>query len=243
MDAADTLAEPPSRRGATRTLLGAAVLVVVAGGVGDTASPVLVVHAPLLLVALNPRARNVLLASPTVAVVPLVGVSLIRRLVPIPVLYRLGRIHGDTSLAWADRRFPRSARWLRRVERWFHRAEAPVVLLLPGMLTAYLAGSTGMREATLLLLSTLSIAVRLAVLLVAGNVFNAPLTWLLHVVASHQWSLLALSITITVAQALRLLMRRRRRAAASVVLLGHAANPPDAVETSVGNPPPPGGVC
>ncbi|MGH7749873.1 MAG: hypothetical protein ACREQ5_34665, partial [Candidatus Dormibacteria bacterium] len=143
----------PWRRGATRRLLGVVVLLFVAGGVGDTLAPVLIVHSPLLLVALNPRARNVLLASRTVGVVPLLAVSLVRRLITVPVLYRLGRIHGDASLAWVDRRFPRTGRWTRRVERWFDRAAAPVVVLLPGALTGYLAGSTGMREAKLLGLS------------------------------------------------------------------------------------------
>src|SRR5258708_5712526 len=83
---------PSWRRGATGRLIGLLVLVVIAGGVGDTASPVLVTHAPLVLVALNPRARNVLLASRTVGVMPLLTVALIRRLGSVPVMYRLARL-------------------------------------------------------------------------------------------------------------------------------------------------------
>jgi membrane protein DedA with SNARE-associated domain len=206
----------PWRRGATRPLLGVLVLTLVAGGVGDTASPVLVIHSPLLLVALNPRARNVLLASLTVGVVPLLAVSLTRRLVAVPVLYRLGRIHGDGSLAWVDRRFPRTGRWTRRVERWFDRAAAPVVLLLPGALTAYLAGSARMHEAGLLVLSALGIMARLAVLLVVGDALAAPLTWLLRFIADHQWPLLVLSIALTAVHALRYRKHLRRRAAVRV---------------------------
>ncbi|MDB5067956.1 MAG: hypothetical protein JWM18_4390 [Chloroflexi bacterium] len=193
----------PWRRGATRPLLGLLVLMLVAGGVGDTASPVLVVHSPLLLVALNPRARNVLLASLTVGLVPLLAVGLIRRLLAVPVLYRLGRMHGDSSLAWVDRRLPRTGRWTRRGERWFGRAAAPAVLLLPGGVTAYLAGNTGMHEAGLLALSALGIIARLAVLLAIGDALAAPLTWLLRFIAGHQWPLLALSLALTAVQALR----------------------------------------
>jgi membrane protein DedA with SNARE-associated domain len=206
----------PWRRGATRPLLGVLVLMLVAGGVGDTASPLLVIHSPLLLVALNPRARNVLLASLTVGLVPLLAVSLIRRLLILPVLYRLGQIHGDGSLAWVDRRLPRTGRWTRRVERWFDRAAAPVVLLLPGALTAYLAGSTGMHEAGLLVLSALGIMVRLAVLLAVGDALAAPLTWLLRFIADHQWPLLILSLALTAVQALRYRKHLRRPAAVRV---------------------------
>jgi membrane protein DedA with SNARE-associated domain len=205
----------PWRRGATRPLLGLLVLMLVAGGVGDTASPLLVVHSPLLLVALNPRARNVLLASLTVGLVPLVAVSLSRRLLAVPVLYRLGRIHGDASLAWVDRRLPRTGSWTRRVERWFDRAAAPVVLLIPGALTAYLAGSAGMHEAGLLVLSALGILARLGVLLALRDALTAPLSWLLRFIADHQWPLLALSLALTALHALRYRrhLRRPRRAA------------------------------
>jgi membrane protein DedA with SNARE-associated domain len=210
----------PWRRGATRPLFGVLVLLFVAGGVGDTASPLLVVHSPLLLVALNPRARNVLLASRSVGMVPLLAVGLIRRLVSVPMFYRLGAIHGDASLAWVDRRFPRSGRWTRRVERWFDRAAAPVVVLLPGALTAYLAGSAGMHEAALLALTALGTMVRLAVLLAVGDLLSAPLTWLLRFIADHQWPLLILSLAFTAVHALRYRRHLRRRAAVQVELLG-----------------------
>lgn len=214
------------RRGATGRLIGLLVLVVIAGGVGDTASPVLVTHTPLLLVALNPRARNVLLASQTVGVMPLLTVALIRRLVTVPVMYRLGRIHGGASLTWVDRRFPRTGRWTRRVERWFDRAAAPVVVVLPGAVTSYLAGSTGMREVVLLLLSALGTLARLAVLLAVGVALASPLTWLLRFIADHQLSLLVLSMAVTAIYALRYGRRLRRSSATPPVeLVGRVAEP------------------
>ena len=223
---ADAGDRPSWRRGATGRLIGLLVLVVIAGGVGDTASPVLVTHTPLLLVALNPRARNVLLASRTVGVMPLLTVALIRRLVTVPVMYRLGRIHGGASLTWVDRRFPRTGRWTRRVERWFDRAAAPVVVVLPGAVTSYLAGSTRMHEALLLLLSALGTLARLAVLLAVGVALASPLTWLLRFIADHQLSLLMLSIATTSVYAVRYGRRLRRpRAAGSVELVGHVAGP------------------
>lgn len=224
----------PWRRGATRPLLGVLLLMVVASGVGDTASPVLVVHSPLLLVALNPRARNVLLASLTVGMVPLLSVGLIRRLLAVPVLYRLGRMHGDASLVWVDRRLPRTGRWTRRVERWFDRAAAPAVLLVPGALTAYLAGSTGMHEAGLIVLSALGIIARLAVLLAAGDALAAPLTWLLRFIADHQWPLLALSLALTAVHALRYRRHLGRVAAVRVKLPERIADRPSCGADPVG---------
>jgi membrane protein DedA with SNARE-associated domain len=213
-------------RGPTRLLIGAIVLVIVAGAVGDTASPVLVTHTPLLLVALNPRARNVLLASQTVGAVPLLTVALIRRLVLVPVLYRLGRIHGDASLAWVDRRFPRSGRWTRRVERWFGRAAAPVIVLLPGGVTAYLAGSSRMHEAWVVLLSAAGTLARLVALLAVGVALASPLTWLLRFIAGHQVSLLIASIAVSALYGMHAWRRFRRRTVAAVELLGRAADEP-----------------
>jgi len=223
--AVDAAATPWWRRGATRRLLGVLVLLAVAGGVGDTASPVLIVHTPLLLVALNPRARNVLLASRSVGAPPLVVVALIRRLVGVPVFYRLGRIHGDASLAWFEGRFPRSGRWARWVERRFDRAAAPVVFLLPGALTAYLAGSTGMHEALVLLLSALGIAVRLAALLAAGVALSGVLSGLLAFIAAHQVPLLAISIAVSAVYALRYRRVLRRRVPVPVELAGRVVAP------------------
>lgn len=219
VDAA-TPGEPPSwRRGATPWLLGVLAVGIVAGAVGDTASPVLIVHTPLLLVLLNPRARNVLLASRTVGAIPLVTLTLLRRMIAVPVCHRLGVIHGDASLAWIERRFPRSGRWARRVERWFDRGAVPVVLLLPGVLTSYLAGSTAMSATLLVVLSALSWLVRLAILLAVGNAFSGPITWLLHFIADHQRPLLAISILIAAVQLVRFGLRLRRAPVEGVELL------------------------
>jgi membrane protein DedA with SNARE-associated domain len=200
--------DPRPRRRATRRLIGVVVLLAVAAGIGDATSPMLVVHIPLLLVALSPRARHVLLASQVVGALPLVTVALVRRLLAIPVLYRLGRLHGSSSLGWVERHYPRTGRWTRRVERWFERAEVPVVILLPGLLTAYLAGCAGMAEPVLLALSALGILARLSLLLVVGDVLVAPLTWLLGTIGDHQGMLIVLSVGLTVLQ----VVRHRRRA-------------------------------
>jgi membrane protein DedA with SNARE-associated domain len=199
------------RRWATRRLIGVLVVLATCAGIGDATSPMLVVHTPLLLVALSPRARHVLLVSPVVGAVPLVAVALVRRLLPIPVLYRLGRLHGSSSLGWVERHYPRTGRWTRRVERWFERAEVPVVLLLPGLLTAYLAGCAGMAEPVLLTLSALGILARLSVLLVVGDVLVSPLTWLLGTIGDHQGKLIILSVGLTVLQVVRHRRRARRR--------------------------------
>jgi membrane protein DedA with SNARE-associated domain len=204
-------ARPLRRRRATRRLIGVVVLLAVAAGIGDATSPMLVVHSPLLLVALSPRARHVLLASQVVGAVPLVAVALVRRLLLIPVLYRLGRLHGSSSLGWVERHYPRTGRWTRRVERWFERAEVPVVLLLPGLLTAYLAGCAGMAEPVLLALSVVGILARLAVLLVVGDVLVAPLTWVLGTIGDHQGKLIMLSAGLTVLQVVRHRRRARRQ--------------------------------
>jgi membrane protein DedA with SNARE-associated domain len=218
----------------TRVLIGVLVVLAAAMVAGDGLSPALLVHAPLFLVALSPRARNVVLVSQIVGPVPLVTVALLRRLAGIPVAYRLGQLHGDDLLDWLDRRLPRTGGWTRRIERWFHRAAKPVVLIIPGPMVAYLAGSTAMPLPALLGLCVVGVLVRLLLLLALGDLLAGVLTSLVAFVGAHQGQALALTLSITAVQLL-LLQRRRaqRRSAAAPVAAADvsAAADHNAVET------------
>ena len=70
---------------------------VVLGWVGDASAPALATSAPLLLVAVSSKGRNVLLASRSVGWLPLAIVVVARRLIAVPVCYRLGCLRGRPS--------------------------------------------------------------------------------------------------------------------------------------------------
>ena len=195
------------RRRATRACVAALVVLAVGNKAGDAAAPALIVNAPLLLVFLAPQARYLLLASSTVGTVPIVAVALTRRLLSVPVLYRLGALHGTGVLGWFDRRFRRLGRMMRAIERWFRRRRAPVVVAFPGGLTAFLAGDVSMPLLPLLGLTTVGLLARVSFTLWLGEVLSRPLDATLGFISDHQWQMTALTAALT---ALHLLHQRRR---------------------------------
>lgn len=186
----------------------AAIVVLALGNkMGDATAPALIVGAPLVLVFLAPQARYLLLASRTVGTVPLIAVALSRRLLSVPVVYRLGSLHGTGVLGWFDRRFHRIGRMMRAIERWFGRRRAPVVVAFPGGLTAFLAGDVAMPFLPLLALTAVGLLIRITFTLWLGEVLAGPLEATLGFISDHQWEMTALTFSLT---AYHLLRQRRR---------------------------------
>lgn len=140
------------RQPSRRVLVALVSLVVAFWAVGiasTAASSWLLANHPLLLVALEPRNRNLLLATPLVHdAVPFVVLATFRRVASDPVYFALGHLYGDRAVRWVERQAggsERSGRAVRWVERTFRRASWPLVFLAPGILVCVLAGATGMR--------------------------------------------------------------------------------------------------
>lgn len=186
------------------------VALVVANKAADATAPALVVSAPLLLVCLSPQARYVLLASRTVGTVPLIAVALIRRLLTVPIIYRLGTLHGTGVLGWFDRRFRRIGRMMRAIERWFGKRPGPVTVAFPGGLTAFLAGDVRMPMRIVLPLTAIGLAIRISFTLWLGEVLAGPLDATLGFITDHQWEMTALTFTLTLIHVLRHRARSRR---------------------------------
>jgi membrane protein DedA with SNARE-associated domain len=203
------------RRRATRGCIGVLVVFAVANKVGDATAPALVVSAPLLLVFLTPQARYLLLASRTVGTVPLVTVALSRRLLTVPVVYRLGALQGTGVLNWFDRRFRRIGRMMRAIERWFGRRRMAVLVAFPGGLTAFLAGDVGMPLLVVFALTAVGTLARISFTLWLGEVLSGPLDATLAFISDHQWELTALTLALTVFHVVR--HRHRSRQADPVV--------------------------
>jgi membrane protein DedA with SNARE-associated domain len=195
------------RRRATRACVAVLVVLLVGNKAGDAAAPALIANAPLLLVFLAPQARYLLLASRTAGTVPIVAVALTRRLLSVPIVYRLGALHCTGVLGWFDRRFRRLGRMMRAIERWFRRRRAPVVVAFPGGLTAFLAGDVRMPMLPLLGLTTVGLLARISFTLWLGEVFSRPLDATLGFISDHQWQMTTLTAALT---ALHLLHQRRR---------------------------------
>lgn len=154
------------------------VLVTALGSVGTALTPYLSVHHPLVLLVLEARDRNLLLAR-HVSLLPYVVVGSLRRLCTDPLFFLLGRDHGDAAVRWLDRKG--GGRVVRVVEGGFRRAAYPMLVVFPGAVVCTLAGETGIPTPTFLVLVTArTVAAVFAIRWLAG-VFGAQVDAVLRV--------------------------------------------------------------
>ena len=170
--------DPRDRRRAGLSLAVLGILSV-GSGIGLVSSAYLVNHYPLLLVALSPIGRHLVLVVPKVDPLELILVGGLRRMVFYLACFQLGRALGTPGVAWLEQRAARFARFVRWIEMWFSRAPRLVVLLFAGPTVSALAGMSGMPLVTYLWLAGLSLLARLLMLLGFGEMLREPIEWLL----------------------------------------------------------------
>jgi membrane protein DedA with SNARE-associated domain len=112
----------------------------VAGFLGIAFSPVLLVEAPLLLIALSPLYRHLVVVAPMVDAPSFFVVAIVRLFAADPFMYALGKRYGRTALGWVEARSPFMGRFLRIVERIFARAGAFVFLASQALTVCTVAG-------------------------------------------------------------------------------------------------------
>jgi membrane protein DedA with SNARE-associated domain len=117
-------------------LFGAATL-------GAALAPYLAVRHPLILIALNPWPRHVILVAPHTPLIPLVLVVAFRGLFSCIVAFEVGKHYGQRGIELFESRSPRIAGYLRAFERVFSRAAPAFLVLSPGPLTSTLAAVSG----------------------------------------------------------------------------------------------------
>ena len=192
----------PERRRTVRLCVSALATLSSFSLLGVAFSLYLVNHQPLLLVALSPIGRHLLLVAPTVDPFAFVAVVVARRMLFYLASFHLGRALGPAGIVWIEARAARFGRFVRWLERLFQRASYPVVFLLSGPTLSALAGASGMRPATFAALAAPGLALRaLVVLGVAASVreyIEAVLAWIdahwvpgtiamLAIVALYRW--------------------------------------------------------
>ena len=117
----------------------------VASLAGTAMSPLLLVKAPLLLVALSPDSRHVALVAGRVDPVLLMSVTVLRRSLYSIGVYGLGAAYGDLAVNWIEARARRLGKALRALERLFARVGAVLLLALPFLSVCVLAGASRTR--------------------------------------------------------------------------------------------------
>lgn len=200
------MSELPGGRRRLTLLVVPMVIVAIAAYIGDALSPTLVVEAPLLLVALVPRNRVLVLAAPQLEFVPFFVVGMVRLALTDPLYYLFGRWYGDRAIAWAERHSG-APRTVRAIERWFRRLAYPVVLVAPNNVVCVLAGATGMSVPGFLLANLGGTALRMALIWFLGDVFSEPLLDVVDIIADYRWWFTGMTVALV---ALSIWRARRR---------------------------------
>lgn len=198
--ASDAAAADPASRPSRRLLAVLGALIVafwVLGTVATALTPTLLVDHPLLLVALEPRNRNLLLTAQRVDVIPYVVFATIRRVASDPIYFALGHLYGVSAVRWVEHQAGGSgARGVRFVERVFARARGPLVFAFPGLLVCVLAGATGMRTRTFLALNLAGTVVAVLVLRAFAEPLEPVVGPITDFVEANQTWLTVLSVVL-----------------------------------------------
>ncbi|MGE4605307.1 MAG: hypothetical protein AAEJ52_01040 [Myxococcota bacterium] len=136
-------------------------------------------HFPLLLIALSPIGRHLILVAPTVHPTAFIAVATLRRLAFYLPCFILGRTLGPRALAWLHTRFRGAARFVQWLERIFQRARYPAVFLLPGPIMSTIAGKARMPIAKWIPLIAAGLVLRMIVIVWFGEWVREPIERLL----------------------------------------------------------------
>jgi len=196
-------------------LLGPAIASAVIAMIGDAIAPKLVNSHPLLLISMNPRNRNLVLATNHLGPVAYYLVGGLRLLSSDPLWYLVGYLYGDRALAWVEAKSTTYGRMLRRFEEGFGYAAWPLVFLAPNPYICLFAGAAGMAVLPFALLNVAGTVARLYVVRWVGDIFSEPIDDVIHFIQRFSWPLLGVSITIVTFN----VIRDRRRGTGEVETL------------------------
>ena len=160
---------------------------------GDLFLAGIVDREPALLIALNPRNRNLALATNQLSALTYYLVGFTRLVVSDPLYYLLGFWYGDRAIAWTERRSRTYGPLIRDGERIFRRSSYPFIFLAPNNIICALSAATGVRLRTFIALNLSGTVVRLILVRWVGEIFRPGIDSILDFIAEYRIPLLILS--------------------------------------------------
>jgi membrane protein DedA with SNARE-associated domain len=191
-------------------LLAPVAVLFTAGLIGIAFAPVLLAREPLVLIAMSPLLRHLVLASNSVDALPFVVVAVVRLFAPDPFLYVIGREYGPEAIDWVKARSRGAGRMMRFAERAFVRAGVLVLFISPGPLVCLLAGAARMPITTFLVVNVLGTAAVVLLVRSFGLAFAAKVELVRAFVAANIVGLTVVSLVLVLTSVA--VKRRRFRA-------------------------------
>jgi hypothetical protein len=173
------------------------VLLAIGGYVGNALWATLLSNEPAVLLAIAPRLRWLLLASPRLEWYEFYGIPLVRAFGVLSLYYAFGKRYGETALQWMeDRTSRRAMRPIRWIERQFHRARYIVVAWFPGTIAALLCGADRASYSVFITVAMVATTIRLFLIRTLADVFEGTLQDVLDWIGSNQLWLTGASIVV-----------------------------------------------
>ncbi len=167
--------EPPRPKLSRKKLLlivGPIVVLAIVGTVTTALTPALAARHPLLLILLEARNRNLILAR-EVDFWPFLLVATFRRTLTDPLYFLLGRFYGDAAVRWLEVKAGLGS-YARMMERIFQKAGYFAVFFFPGAIVCALAGVTGMRFVVFVVLNVAGTIAAVVALKMFGDAVASP---------------------------------------------------------------------
>ncbi|MGI9595499.1 MAG: DedA family protein [Acidimicrobiales bacterium] len=183
----------PPRRAIVRVIIG---LVIISQGLalaGDLALAEFVDKHPAWLIALNPRNRNLALATNQLDAVTYYVIGFCRLVASDPLYYLLGFWYGERALNWVERKSRTYGPFVREGESFFRKASYPLIFAAPNNIVCALSAATGVKLRTFIALNLSGTVARLIVIRQLGVVFQSPLQSIVDFIARYRIPVLIIS--------------------------------------------------
>ncbi len=186
----------PPPKWIARLLIALVMLSLGAAWAGDLLLAAVVKDNPLVLIALNPRNRNLAFASPDLAALPYYTVGFLRLVASDPLYFLLGFWWGDRALAWVERRSRSYGPFVRDAEGWFKRFAYPLIFAFPNNIICLLSGAANIKVRTFMILNISGTIVRLIVVRQFAELFDSEITSIVDWISRYRTPILILSAVL-----------------------------------------------
>ena len=175
--------------------------VVGAGVIANASWATLVKDHPLVLIALSPINRYLLLTTNDLSAIEFFGVGFLRHIAPDPFYWLLGYWFGDRALRWAIDTYPMLSSIAGEDGRALEQPESrkilyPLAFFAPNTWVALLSGAARIPFATFALLNAAGTLARLALFRWIGTVFESEIQTIVDFISDYQWPATMISVVL-----------------------------------------------
>lgn len=183
----------PPRRAIVRLIIGFVILSQGSALLGDLALAEFVDKHPAWLIALNPRNRNLALATNQLEAVTYYAIGFTRLVASDPLYYLLGFWYGERALTWVERKSRTYGPFVREGESFFRKASYVLIFFAPNNIICALSAATGVRLRTFIVLNLSGTVARLILIRQLGEVFESPIRGVVDFIAEYRVPVLIIS--------------------------------------------------